>query len=187
MNDERFSVLVIFGLGFLFEICFRKLGTGTLLYFFCIVFYLNWNILFSQFKDRILIKLKYLTPVSKLLPISSSLKAMKTFQNQWLCTYILSFLASFLQKWPQCTVKSAKISFIVQQPLRETLVCLCRNRKFSKGHKYLPLWALAKLVWASRIADDVANFFLEPSLDQEVYRHQVHIFLSFHANMNFSF
>ena len=102
---------------------------------------------------------------------------MKTFQNQWLCTYILSFLASFLQKWPQCTVKSAKISFIVQQPLRETLVCLCRNRKFSKGHKYLPLWALAKLVWASRIADDVANFFLEPSLDQEVYRQQVYFYL----------
>ena len=102
--------------------------------------------------------------------------------------YILSFLTNLLQKWPQCTVKSAKISFIVQQPLRETLVCLCRNRKFSKGHKYLPLWALAKLVWASRIADDVANFFLEPSLDQEVYTIQTPgIFLSSHVNLNISF
>ena len=116
-----------------------------------------------------------MTPFSKLyyqfLPLWKPWKLFKIHG----C--IPSFLTNLLQKWPQCIVKSAKISFIVQQPLRETLVCLCRNRKFSKGHKYLPLWALTKLVWASRIADDVANFFLEPSLDQEVYRHQVSFYL----------
>ena len=124
--------------------------------FFCTVFYLNWNILFSQFKDIIFINY---------------------YQFLLLWKPWKSFLTNFLQKWPQCPIKSEKISFIVQQPVRETLVCLCRNRKFSKGHKYLPLWALAKLVWASRIADDVANFFLEPSLDQEVYRHQGSFYL----------